>query len=398
MTAEDFLNPVVRDLPPSGIRKFFDLVANTKGVISLGVGEPDFVTPWFIREACLRALEQGYTMYSSNWGLPELRQEIASYLERRFGVTYDPVEEILVTVGASQAIDLSLRAVLRPGDEVLIPEPNYVSYKPCTLLAGGTPVVVPTRPSRQFRLTLEDVQARLTPRTRVLVLSYPNNPTGAVMRREDLLPLARLAERQDLLVISDEIYAELTYEGRHTAFASLPGMRERTLLVGGLSKAFAMTGWRIGYVCGPASLIRGLLKIHQYTMLCAPIMSQKAAVEALRRGQEAVEEMVREYDMRRRLVVHSLRQMGLECFEPQGAFYVFPSFRSLTNWTAEEFCARLLQEERVAVVPGTAFGEGGEGHFRLSYAAATGTLMEALRRLASFCARHRQRQWQVGLG
>jgi len=395
---EDFLNPVVRDLPPSGIRRFFDLAANTRGVISLGVGEPDFVTPWFIREACFQALEQGYTMYSSNWGLPELRQEIAAYLQRRYGLNYDPGEEMLVTVGASEAVDLALRAVLRPEDEVLVPEPNYVSYKPCSVLAGGRPVAVPTRAGRQFKLTVDDLQPHLSPSSRVLILSYPNNPTGAVMRREDLIPLARLAERRNLLVISDEIYAELTYEGTHTSIASLPGMRERTVLIGGFSKAFAMTGWRIGFACGPAPVIRGMVKIHQYTMLCAPIMSQKAAVEALRRGREAVERMVREYDLRRRLVIHTLRQIGLECFEPQGAFYAFPSFRGLVDWTAEEFCTRLLEEERVAIVPGTAFGESGEGHFRLSYAASTATLMEALRRLGSFCARHRQRLWQAGLG
>lgn len=398
MKPEDFLAPTVRDLPPSGIRKFFDLVANTKGVISLGVGEPDFVTPWFIREACFQALEQGYTMYSSNWGLPELRREIAAYLERRFGLVYDPEGEILVTVGASEAIDLAMRAVLRPGDEVLIPEPNYVSYKPCAVLAGGKPVTIPTRASRQFKLLGEDLQAHLTPRARVLILSYPNNPTGAIMRREDLLSVARTVERHGILVISDEIYAELTYEGRHTSFASIPGMRDRTILVGGLSKAFAMTGWRIGFACGPAPIIGAMVKIHQYTMLCAPIMSQKAAVEALRHGDEAVEKMVREYDARRRLVVQGLRQLGLECFEPQGAFYAFPSFRGLVDWSAEEFCAKLLQEEKVAVVPGTAFGDCGEGHFRLSYAAGTAILIEALRRLAGFCARHRQRFWQVGLG
>lgn len=398
MKPEDFIAPAVRDLPPSGIREFFDLVAQTKGVISLGVGEPDFVTPWFIREACFFALEQGYTVYTSNWGLPELRREIAAYLERRFGLHYDPENEILVTVGASEAIDLALRATLRPGDEVLLPEPNYVSYKPCTVLAGGKPVVVPTRVSRQFKLAAEEVEARLTPRARILLLSYPNNPTGAVMRREDLLPLARLVEKYDLLAVSDEIYAELTYDGRHVSFAGLPGMRSRTILIGGLSKAFAMTGWRVGFACGPAPLIAAMVKIHQYTMLCAPIMSQKAATEALRHGEGEVQRMVREYDGRRRLVVQGLRQMGLDCFEPQGAFYAFPSFRGLVNWPAAEFCRRLLAEEKVAVVPGTAFGESGEGHFRLSYAAATPTLIEALKRLAGFCARHRERWWQVGLG
>lgn len=398
MKPEDFVNPIVRDLPPSGIRRFFDLVANTKGVISLGVGEPDFVTPWFIRESCFQALEQGYTMYSSNRGLPELRQEISRYLERRFGLTYDPEEEILVTVGASEAIDLALRAVLQPQDEVLIPEPCYVSYKPCTILAGGKPVTVPTKAHRQFKLSTEELQPFLTPKSKVLILSYPNNPTGAVMRREDLLPLAKLVEKHNLLVVSDEIYAELTYEGSHVSFASLPNMRNRTILIGGLSKAFAMTGWRVGYACGPAPIIGAMVKIHQYTILCAPMMSQKAAVDALRQGDEAVRRMAGEYDARRRLVVQTLRHMGLECFEPQGAFYAFPRFRGLVKWTSEEFCSRLLQEEKVAVVPGTAFGECGEGHFRLSYAAATPLLIEALRRLQQFCNRYRTRYWQIGAG
>lgn len=398
MRPDDFVSPIVQELPPSGIRKFFDLVANTKGVLSLGVGEPDFVTPWFIREACFTALEQGYTMYSSNWGLIELRREIAQYLERRFGLLYNPENEIAVTVGASQAVDIALRAIVSPGDRVLIPEPNYVSYKPCTVLAGGTPVIVPTRANRQFRLTPEDLQANLTEPAKALILSYPNNPTGAIMRREDLLPVARLAEKHNLLVLTDEIYAELTYSGLHASFAALPGMRERTILVGGMSKAFAMTGWRIGFACGPAPIIQAMVKIHQYTMLCAPMMSQKAALEALRQGDRAIEDMVREYDNRRRLVVHTLRSMGLECFEPQGAFYAFPSFNHMINLSSDDFCTRLLDEEKLAIVPGTAFGEQGEGHLRLSYAASTDVLIEALKRLASFCERHRERVWQAGLG
>lgn len=386
---ERFVSPLIRDLPPSGIRKFFDLVANTRGVISLGVGEPDFVTPWHIREACFYSLEQGYTMYTSNFGLPELRQEVGRYLEARFGVRYDPLAEILITVGASEAIDLALRAVLEPGDEVLIPEPCYVSYKPCAVLAGGRAVTVPTRAENDFKLRPADLEAKITPRSKVLLMSYPNNPTGAIMTREDLLPIARLAERYDLLVISDEIYAELTYGGQHASFASLPGMQERTVLINGFSKAFAMTGWRVGYAAAPAPIINGMLKIHQYTMLCAPIMSQKAAIEALRHGQGEVAKMVREYDRRRRFVVQRLREIGLECFEPGGAFYVFPSIAA-TGMGSEEFCQALLEEEKVAVVPGTAFGEGGEGHIRCSYAASLTDLAEAMNRIERFVTRRRQ--------
>ncbi|TDA64560.1 MAG: aminotransferase class I/II-fold pyridoxal phosphate-dependent enzyme [Clostridia bacterium] len=384
---ERFVSPLIRELPPSGIRKFFDLVANTRGVISLGVGEPDFVTPWHIREACFYSLEQGYTMYTSNFGLPELRQEVGRYLEAGFGVRYDPLAEIIITVGASEAIDLALRAVLEPGDEVLIPAPCYVSYQPCALLAGGRPVTVPTRAENDFKLRPAELEARITPRSKVLLLSYPNNPTGAIMTREDLLPIARLAERYDLLVISDEIYAELTYDGRHTSFASLPGMQERTVLINGFSKAFAMTGWRVGYAAAPAPIINHMLKIHQYTMLCAPIMSQKAAIEALRHGREEVAQMVREYDRRRRFVVQRLREIGLDCFEPKGAFYVFPSIAA-TGMGAEEFSQALLEEEKVAVVPGTAFGEGGEQRLRCSYAASINDLAEAMNRIERFVKRH----------
>lgn len=385
---DQFVAPLVKALPPSGIRKFFDLVANTKGVISLGVGEPDFVTPWHIREACFYALEQGYTMYTSNYGLPELRQEVSRYLDSRFDLHYSPENEIIITVGASEAIDLALRAVLEPGDEVLIPEPCYVSYKPCTILAGGKPVPVTTRAEDGFKLRAAQVQARLSPRSKVLILPYPNNPTGAVMSGPDLTPIAEVARAAGLLVISDEIYAELTYAGRHVSIAALPGMRERTVVLNGFSKAFAMTGWRVGYAAAPEPLISAMVKIHQYTMLCAPVMGQKAAVEALRNGRPDVARMVAEYDRRRRLVVQRLNEIGLACFEPQGAFYIFPSI-TITGLTSEEFCQALLEEEKVAVVPGTAFGEEGEGFIRCSYAASLENLTAALDKMERFVNRYR---------
>ncbi|WP_202819949.1 aminotransferase class I/II-fold pyridoxal phosphate-dependent enzyme [Calderihabitans maritimus] len=386
MNAAEFISPVLKEIPPSGIRKFFDLVMGTEGVISLGVGEPDFVTPWSIREACFDALKRGYTMYTSNRGLVELRQEISSYLARRYGVVYSPEDQVLVTIGASEAVDLALRAVLSPGDEVLIPEPCYVSYKPCAVLAGGKPVMVRTLAEDQFKLRPEQLEEKITPKTKVLIISYPNNPTGATMNREELLKIAQVVERHNLLVISDEIYSELTYNGAHTCFASLPGMQERTLLINGFSKAFAMTGWRIGYVAGNRELIGAMVKIHQYTILCAPVTGQMAALEALRNGFEEVKKMVEQYDQRRRLVVSRLREMGLDCFEPKGAFYVFPSIRS-TGLSSEEFCERLLREEQVAVVPGNAFGESGEGHIRISYAASIQEISEALDRMERFLRR-----------
>lgn len=387
---EEFISPCVKALPPSGIRKFFDLAAATKDVLSLGVGEPDFVTPWHIREACFYALERGYTMYTSNYGMLELREEIAAHLARRFHVNYDPQREILVTVGASEAIDLALRAVISPGDEVLIPEPSYVSYKPCTILAGGKPVVIPTSAAEGFKLFPEQVLSALTSRSKVLILPYPNNPTGAIMGREDLLKLAQVVSAHRLLVISDEIYSELTYnhEG-HVSFASLPKMKDQTILINGFSKAFAMTGWRVGYAAAPAPLINALVKIHQYTALCAPITGQMAALEALRHGEQEVTKMVNEYNQRRRFVIKRLHEIGLDCFEPQGAFYVFPSITS-TGLTDEEFCRLLLQEEKVAVVPGTAFGESGAGHVRCSYATSFAKLAEALDRLERFLERHQQ--------
>lgn len=380
------LNPVVRDLPPSGIRRFFDLVAETKGVISLGVGEPDFVTPWHIREACIYSLEKGYTMYTSNGGLLELRQAIARHLAETYGLSYDPQKEILVTVGVSQGLDLAVRALVGPGDEVLVPEPSYVSYAPVVTLAGGKAIPLPTTVEEEFRLSPQQVEAAVTPRTKVLILSYPNNPTGAVMDRRRLLEICEVVKAHDLLVISDEIYDKLTYEGEHTCVAALPGMRERTVLLNGFSKSYAMTGWRIGFACSNAEFIAAMTRIHQYTMLCAPITAQMAALEALRNGRAAMERMVREYNRRRLLVVQAFRDMGLSCFEPKGAFYAFPEIRA-TGLSSEAFAESLLFEEKVAVVPGNAFGASGEGFVRCSYAASTDDLIEALRRIARMVRR-----------
>lgn len=376
------ISPVVRDLPPSGIRRFFDLANRMDDVISLGVGEPDFVTPWHIREACVYALERGYTSYTSNRGLPELRQAIAEYLTG-FDLHYDPERELLVTIGGSEAIDICLRAIITPGDEVLLPEPAYVSYRPCAVLAGARPVAVPTRAEDGFRLTSEQLARAVTPRTKALILCYPNNPTGAVMDGADLAAVAKVVEDHDLLVISDEIYAELTYGRRHVSIASLPGMRDRTVLVSGMSKAFAMTGWRIGYAAAPPDIMDAMLKIHQYTILCAPVMGQLAALEALRNGRAEKERMVERYDQRRRLIVQGLNDLGLRCHEPKGAFYAFPDIRS-TGLSSEEFAERLLQEARVAVVPGNVFGEAGEGFVRCSYATSMDQIQRALERMERF--------------
>lgn len=386
---EEFLNPVVRAIPPSGIRRFFDLAAEMKGVISLGVGEPDFVTPWRIREACIYALEKGYTMYTSNLGLKELREEIARYLSQAFRLRYNAAKEILVTVGVSEALDLALRALVAPGDEVLIPEPTYVSYIPCTLFAGGVPVPLPTRMENGFRISAAQVEKAITPKTKVLLLAYPNNPTGAVLNRQELEDIAAVVREHDLVVVSDEIYAQLTYEGEHVSIARLPGMRERTVVLQGFSKAFAMTGWRLGYAAGNEAFIEAMTKIHQYTMLCAPITAQMAAIEALRNGLGEMRQMVRQYNYRRRLVVNAFKELGLPCVEPGGAFYAFPSIRH-TGLSAEEFCERLLREERVAVVPGTAFGPSGEGFIRCSYAASVANLTEAFRRMGNFLQRLRK--------
>ena len=377
------VSPIVRSIPPSGIRRFFDIVAEMSGVISLGVGEPDFVTPWHIRESCVHGLQRGYTAYTSNYGLLELRQEIAKMIEADYGVIYNPKCEALVTVGVSEALDLAMRAILSPGDEVLVPEPCYVSYQACVTLAGGKPVSVSTSRENEFRVTVDQLSAALTPRTKALLIGYPNNPTGAVMTREDLAAIAQFAEKNDLIVISDEIYANLTYDGEHTCFASLPGMRDRTILLNGFSKAYAMTGWRIGYALGNADFIGAMTKIHQFTMLCAPITAQIAAVEALQQGRPSRDRMVAEYDKRRRLMVEGFRNMGLDCFEPKGAFYVFPSIQN-TGLTSLEFAEKLLQAEKVALVPGNAFGACGEGYVRCSYAASSKNLTEALDRIARF--------------
>ena len=379
------VSPIVRSIPPSGIRRFFDIVAEMSGVISLGVGEPDFVTPWHIRESCVHGLQRGYTAYTSNYGLLELRQEIAKMIEADYGVIYDPKCEALVTVGVSEALDLAMRAILSPGDEVLVPEPCYVSYQACVTLAGGKPVSVSTSRENEFRVTVDQLAAALTPRTKALLIGYPNNPTGAIMPRNELAAIAQFAEKNDLIVISDEIYANLTYDGEHTCFASLPGMRDRTILLNGFSKAYAMTGWRIGYALGNADFIGAMTKIHQFTMLCAPITAQIAAVEALQQGRPSRDRMVAEYDKRRRLMVEGFRNMGLDCFEPKGAFYVFPSIQN-TGLTSLEFAEKLLQAEKVALVPGNAFGACGEGYVRCSYAASSKNLTEALDRIARFVA------------
>lgn len=385
---DQIISPIVKKVPPSGIRRFFDLVANTKGVISLGVGEPDFVTPWHIREACLYSLEQGYTMYTSNYGLPELRREIVNYLISQYNVEYNPDNEVIVTIGASEAVDIALRTIITPGDEVLIPEPCYVSYKPCTLLAGGVPVTVKTIASNGFKLTSQQLEAQITPKTKVLIICYPNNPTGAILTKEELAAIAKIVEKYNLIAISDEIYSELTYQGRHTSFAALPGMRDRTILLNGFSKAFAMTGWRVGYVCAPQEIIEAMVKIHQYTILCAPVMAQKAAIEALKNGRPQVEHMISQYNYRRRLIVSRLKEIGLDCFEPKGAFYAFPSVR-ITGMTADDFAETLLEEEKVAVVPGSAFGESGFDHIRISYASSIQQITEALNRMERFVNKHK---------
>jgi len=378
-----YISPTVKSVPPSGIRKFFDLVSETKDVISLGVGEPDFVSPWHVREACVYSLEKGYTMYTSNYGLPELRAAIARYLDERFQVKYDDKKEILVTVGASEAVDMALRTVVCPGDEIIIPEPCYVSYKPCAILAGAVAVPIPTTGENEFKITPETLETYITPKTKAVVLSYPNNPTGAVLTREELEALCQVVIKHDLIVISDEIYAELTYEGSHTCIASLPNMRDRTILINGMSKAFAMTGWRIGYVAAHEDFIASMVKIHQYTMLCAPVMGQKAAVEAFTSCMGEVCHMVEEYNRRRRIITKRIRQMGLDCMEPKGAFYIFPSIKK-TGLSSEEFASRLLKEGKVAVVPGSAFAACGEGYIRCSYAASLKKITEAMDRMERF--------------
>ena len=385
---QEFINPLVREIPPSGIRRFFDLVAGSKDIISLGVGEPDFVTPWHVREATVYALEQGKTTYTPNAGLYELRELIAQYLDDSFRIKYEPKDQILVTVGGSEGIDLALRTLINPGDEILIPEPCFVSYSPIAAISGGKTVGIETFAKDNFKLTPESLAAAITPRSKVLVLSYPSNPTGGIMSYEDYLPIASLVEKHDLIVISDEIYAELTYGQKHVSFASMPGMKDRTILVSGFSKSFAMTGWRMGYVCGHPELIAAMLKIHQYAIMCAPIMGQVAAIEALKNGLEEKARMVESYNQRRRLIVKGFRQIGLDIHEPQGAFYAFPSIQS-TGLTSEEFAQGLLKEAKVAAVPGHVFGLGGEGFLRCSYANSIAQLNEALERIGKYVAKLR---------
>lgn len=379
------LSDKVVEIQPSGIRKFFDIVSEMKDAISLGVGEPDFDTPWRIREEGIYSLEKGRTFYTSNAGLKELREEICTYLKRKYNLSYE-MQQILVTVGGSEAIDMALRAMINPGEEVLIPQPSYVSYYPCAVLADAKPVIIELQEKDNFKLTPQQLIDSITDKTKVLILPFPNNPTGAIMEREELEAIAKVIIEKDIFVISDEIYSELTYKGKHTSIASIPGMAERTIVINGFSKAFAMTGWRLGYAAGPKNIIEQMTKIHQFAIMCAPTNSQFAAVEALRNCDREVEEMVEAYDQRRRLLLDALNRMGLECFEPHGAFYVFPSIKRF-NMTSDEFATRLLQEEKVAVVPGTAFGDCGEGFLRISYAYSVEDLKVALARLESFVNR-----------
>jgi aminotransferase len=378
-----YVSKCASELAPSGIRKFFDLVSTLENVISLGVGEPDYVTPWHIREAAIYALEKGYTMYTSNAGLPELREEVAKYLSNRYRVDYNPANQILITTGVSEALDLAMRAIINPGDEVIISDPCYVSYAPCICLAGGQPVKVPLRVEDNFELRAEDIIPFITKKTKAILLGYPANPTGAMISQEKMIRIAELAKRHNLLVVSDEIYGRLVYGVGEVCFASLPGMLDNTILLAGFSKSYAMTGWRLGYACGNVDIIGAMTKIHQYTMLCAPIMAQKAAIEALKSGERDITEMVEDYNRRRLLMVKGFNSIGLTCFEPKGAFYAFPSIKS-TSLTSEEFSERLLKEELVLVVPGTAFGERGEGYVRCCYATAMNDIEEALERIKRF--------------
>jgi len=377
------LSTRVQSLAPSGIRKFFDILEEMKDAISLGVGEPDFVTPWHIRNAGIQSLEKGHTKYTSNAGMLTLRKEISAYLKRRFNLSYDPAGQILVTVGGSEAIDVAIRALVNPGDEVIIPVPSFVCYGPLVTMAGGVPVYIQTKRENEFRLTPDELRAAITPRTKIVVLPYPCNPTGGIMERRDLEALVPVFEGTNIMILSDEIYAELTYGVKHTSPANIEALHERTIVVNGFSKCYAMTGWRLGYVCGPRPVIAQMTKLHQFGIMCAPTMSQYAAIAAMKDGDEDIERMHKEYDRRRKYVVAELRKMGLDCFEPRGAFYVFPCIKS-TGLSSEEFCEKLLLTERVAVIPGTAFGEGGEGFVRMCYAASFDNLREALKRIERF--------------
>lgn len=385
------LSDKIVDIKPSGIRKFFDIVSEMDDAISLGVGEPDFDTPWHIRDEGIYSLEKGRTFYTSNAGLKELKIEICNYLERRFHLTYNYANEVLVTVGGSEAIDIALRTMVNPGDEVLIPQPSYVSYEPCAVLADAVPVIINLKAENEFRLTAQELRDTITDKTKVLVLPFPNNPTGAIMEKKDLEEIAEVILEKDLFVISDEIYSELTYKADHVSIASIPGMQERTILINGFSKSYAMTGWRLGYACGPKIIIEQMLKIHQFAIMCAPTTSQYAAVEALRNGDDDVVEMREAYNQRRRYLMYAFKEMGLPCFEPYGAFYVFPCIREF-GMTSDEFATRFLQEEKVAVVPGTAFGDCGEGFIRISYAYSLENLKVAIGRLADFVARLKKEQ------
>lgn len=377
------LSKMVETIKPSGIRKFFDIVSEMKDAISLGVGEPDFDTPWHIRDEGIYALEKGKTFYTSNAGLKELREEICNYLDRTQGIKYNPLKEVIVTVGGSEAIDIGLRAIINAGDEVIIPQPAYVSYEPCTILAGAKPVIINLKAENEFRLTAEELEMAITEKTKVLILPFPNNPTGAIMEREDLEKIAEVIRKHDIYVMSDEIYGELTYKGKHVSIASIAGMKERTILINGFSKAYAMTGWRLGYACGPEAIIKQMTKIHQFAIMCAPTTSQYAAVEALRNGDDDVKMMRQAYNQRRRFLLNAFKEMKLECFEPFGAFYVFPCIKEF-GMTSEEFATRFLEEEKVAAVPGNAFGESGEGYLRISYAYSLDNLKIAMERFKRF--------------
>lgn len=386
----NFLSDKVINIKPSGIRKFFDIVSEMKDAISLGVGEPDFDTPWHIRDEGIYAFERGKTFYTSNAGLKDLRTEISNYINKTQGVKYDPNGEIIVTVGGSEAIDIGLRAIINANDEVIIPQPSYVSYEPCAILADAKPVIINLKAENEFRLTPEELLGAITDKTKVLILPYPNNPTGAIMEKEDLEKIAKIIIEKDLLVMSDEIYSALTYKDKHISIASIDGMKERTILINGFSKAYAMTGWRLGYACGPKDIIKQMTKIHQFAIMCAPTTSQYAAIEALRHGDEDVENMRRAYNQRRRYLMHEFKEMGLECFEPFGAFYVFPCIKEF-GMTSEEFATRFLKEEKVAVVPGTAFGDCGEGYLRISYAYSIDNLKIAIERLKHFITKLRNK-------
>lgn len=386
----NFLSDKVINIKPSGIRKFFDIVSEMKDAISLGVGEPDFDTPWHIRDEGIYAFERGKTFYTSNAGLKDLRTEISNYINRTQGVKYDPNGEIIVTVGGSEAIDIGLRAIINANDEVIIPQPSYVSYEPCAILADAKPVIINLKAENEFRLTPEELLGAITDKTKVLILPYPNNPTGAIMEKDDLEKIAKIIIEKDLLVMSDEIYSALTYKDKHISIASIDGMKERTILINGFSKAYAMTGWRLGYACGPKDIIKQMTKIHQFAIMCAPTTSQYAAIEALRHGDEDVENMRRSYNQRRRYLMHEFKEMGLECFEPFGAFYVFPCIKEF-GMTSEEFATRFLKEEKVAVVPGTAFGDCGEGYLRISYAYSIDNLKIAIERLKHFITKLRNK-------